>query len=97
MSWEEIKSSSGSYKEVQKVIKTGQWDKCSISTKAARAELSESNGVVLRGKRIFIPPSLQTRVLVLAHEGNHGIVKCKQRLRDKSLVGRHGQRCREIM
>ena len=84
LSWEEIKSSSDSCEVVQKVIealRTGQWDKCSTSIKAVRAELSEGNGVVLRGKRIFIPPSLQTRVLMLAHEGHQGIVKCKQRLK----------------
>ena len=86
MSWEEIKSSSDSCQVVQKIIealRTGQWDKCSTSIKAVRAELNESNGVVLRGKRIFIPQSLQTRVLLLAHEGHQGIVKCKQWLRGK--------------
>jgi len=86
MSWEEIKASSDACEVIQIVkeaIRTGKWDKCSSSIKAVKGELSECDGVILRGKRIFIPPSLQARVLNLAHEGHQGIVKCKQRLRSK--------------
>lgn len=86
MSWEEIKDSSSDCEEVKVIveaIKSGNWDKCPTSVKAVKMELSECEGVVLRGSRIFIPVCLRSKVLALTHEGHQGIVKCKQRLRAK--------------
>ncbi|XP_048584822.1 uncharacterized protein K02A2.6-like [Nematostella vectensis] len=86
MSWEEIKTSSDncdSVENMKEALKTGKWDKCAASVKSVRGELSECDGVILRGNRIFIPSDLRDRVLKLAHEGHQGIVKCKQRLRSK--------------
>ena len=86
MSWQEIKCSSdvcGVVQIIKKAIRTGKWDRCSPSVKSLRDELSECEGVILRGNRIFIPPELQRRVLELVHEGHQGIVKCKQLLRGK--------------
>jgi len=51
--------------------------------RSLRNEMSSCNGVVLRGKRIFVPQSLRSRALSLAHEGHLGIVKTKSRLRLK--------------
>ena len=39
--------------------------------------------LVLRGCRIVVPKKLRHRTLRLAHEGHLGIVKTKQRLREK--------------
>ncbi len=46
-------------------------------------ELSVVGKVILRGTRIVMPPSLRSNTLTLAHEGHQGIVKTKQRLREK--------------
>ena len=41
------------------------------------------DGMVLRGSKILVPHSLQSRVLAIAHEGHQGIVKTKALLRTK--------------
>ncbi|XP_064475478.1 uncharacterized protein K02A2.6-like [Ornithodoros turicata] len=46
-----------------------------------RTELSEVDGLLLRGDRIVVPPALVSRVIGLAHEAHPGIVRTKQRLR----------------
>ena len=46
-------------------------------------EVSECDGVLLRGNRIIVPVSLRKHVVRLAHEGHQGIVKTKQHLRSK--------------
>ena len=84
--WQEIKScldNSSIVQEMKKALRIGRWEKCSASIKSVRSELSECNGVILRGKCIFISKNLQDRILKLADEGHHGIVKSKQRLRSK--------------
>ena len=47
-----------------------------------RDELSELNGVVLRGERIAIPPSMRKEMLEKIHQGHKGIEKSKRRARD---------------
>ena len=47
-----------------------------------RDELSELNGVVLRGERIVIPPSMRKEMLERIHQGLMGIEKSKRRPRD---------------
>ena len=44
-------------------------------------ELPVQQGLLLRGTRICVPVSLQTRVIELAHEGHQGAVRTKQLLR----------------
>lgn len=44
-----------------------------------RAELSVCDGLLLRGNRIVIPPSLQKDVLERIHHGHLGITKCRER------------------
>ena len=43
--------------------------------------VDNKNGVVLRGTRIIIPTTLQTRIVQLAHAGNQGLAKTKNLLR----------------
>ena len=48
----------------------------------SRSELAVSDGVIYKGMRIVIPPSLRKQMLTLIHESHLGIVKCKQRARE---------------
>ena len=59
------------------------WEKGPRSFMMVRNELTFIGQVILRGTRIVIPKVLRSRVLELAHEGHHGIVKMKERLRSK--------------
>ena len=47
-------------------------------------------GISLRGDRIVVPTSFQTRVSKLAHESHVGIVRIKQLYYGQSSFGRHG-------
>lgn len=47
-----------------------------------RNELSVQNDCVFRGSRLVVPVSLRRILVNLAHEGNQGIVRTKQRLRE---------------
>ena len=44
-------------------------------------ELSVYNGILMRGARIIIPPSLRQDVLEKLHSGHQGITKCRLRVR----------------
>ncbi|XP_028418333.1 uncharacterized protein K02A2.6-like [Dendronephthya gigantea] len=50
-----------------------------------KTDLATANAgnTLLRGTRIVIPQSLQSRVIRLAHEGHQGIIKTKKLLREK--------------
>ena len=45
-------------------------------------ELPALDGVIYRGTRIIVPPSMRPAMLELIHGTNAGIVKCKQRARE---------------
>ena len=70
-------------KLVKQALWDGRWDKCLPIYKAVSAELSQCDGVILRGNRLVIPTSLRMAVVRLAHEGHLGLTKTKQRLRSK--------------
>ena len=44
-----------------------------------REELSEANGIILKGEKIVIPNALRKAMLAKIHTSHLGIVKCKQR------------------
>ena len=48
-----------------------------------RRELMYKNGVVLRGERMILPPSLRERAVKLAHATHLGMTKTKQYVRSK--------------
>ena len=50
-----------------------------------RTELTVTQGreLLLRGKRLVVPASLQQKVVGIAHEGHQGMVKTKALLREK--------------
>lgn len=47
---------------------------------AIRGELSEWNGLLVKGERLTIPHSMQKEVLQKIHEGHLGINKCRERV-----------------
>ena len=77
-----------SLKDLIEIIKPG-WPETkacvSNSTRMywhVRDELSELNGIILRGQRILIPTSMRKEMLERIHQGHMGIEKSKPRARD---------------
>jgi len=89
LSLDQIKQESGVdpvINEVRTSLQTGVWKKDEsilLPYRAARSELSDIDGILLKATKIVIPASLQKQVLNLAHEGHPGIVEMKSRLRSK--------------
>lgn len=48
----------------------------------SRDQLSVMDGVIFKGLRIVIPPSLRSQMLKLIHTSHLGMIKCKQRARE---------------
>ena len=48
----------------------------------SRDELAVLDGVIYRGMKIVVPPSMRPAMLALIHGTHLGIVKCKQRVRE---------------
>lgn len=69
---------------VTTAIETGQWSNPLIQDfKKVKDELSNCNGVILRGNRIVLPDMLKSAAVDLAHGGHQGIVKTKSLIREK--------------
>jgi hypothetical protein len=91
LSSEELENETGKDKEchmIKEALKTGHWHKLQENTRKAFEKIADEisiapGGLILRGGRIFVPSSLQDRVIELAHEGHQGIVRTKQLLRSK--------------
>lgn len=49
---------------------------------AHRDELSVNDGLIMKGERIVIPPSMRSEMLKNIHIGHMGIEKCRKRARD---------------
>ncbi|KAK0146758.1 hypothetical protein N1851_013875 [Merluccius polli] len=85
---DEMKMATASDANLQSVIKfihTGWPEHISrvpVSIRAyvqVKAELSEHNGLVLRGCRIVVPQSMREEILQKIHQGHQGLVKCRER------------------
>jgi hypothetical protein len=86
----EIERASESDREleiVRQCIKTGRWDTAVDEIRRhyqpIQLELSCLGKLILRGTRIVMPLSMRQDTIKLAHEGHQGIVRTKQRLREK--------------
>ena len=77
-----------SLREHKETIKSG-WPETKLQTPAiirvywnARDELSELDGIILKGDTILVPPSMRKEMLDGIHQGHMGIEKSKRRARD---------------
>ena len=87
MSSEEIAKASRDDEELKSVrhaIKSNDWSLVKDqSYQKVKNDLTVVDKIVMRYNRIVIPQNLRKKALDLAHEGHLGIVKTKQRIRDK--------------
>lgn len=61
-----------------------KWTEEAAPFKPFQTELCFQGNILLRGTRMYMPASLQTRAMELAHEGHPGMSQMKRRLRAKS-------------
>ena len=88
MTLQQIKDESKNDKEIsalRNALLTGKWhDNPTLKPfEKMKNEFLDSDGIVLRGKRILLPKSMRKRALNVVHEGHLGIEKCKNLLRAK--------------
>lgn len=83
LSIDEIKEAGESDPELLEVVKVldGTQNLVNNKWKHFKDELSFAQGLLWRGRRIYVPEKLRKKALTLAHEAHQGIVRCKQRLR----------------
>lgn len=89
---DELKSSSRENPTIVKLhdlISSGdEWPKRDLSTEIEkyykiRSELCTYDALVHRGNRIIVPTMMRRRILMIAHETHHGIVRTKKFLRQR--------------
>ena len=89
ISMQEIVSASDKDKLIQCVIsniRSGNWNKKDSNLRPyylVKSDLSTNGQILLHHGRLVIPEVLRSQTLDLAHEGHQGIVKCKERVREK--------------
>ena len=86
ITWSEIEEESKKDQTIQNVrlaLLSGVWKENLKRYEICKDELSVMNGVLLRGTRFVPPETLRQRILIAGHEGHPGIVRTKQRLRQR--------------
>ena len=85
LSIDEMKEAGESDPELLEVLKVlgGTQSLVGNTWKHFKDELSFAQGLLWRGRRIYVPEKLRKKALPLAHEAHQGIVRCKQRLRQR--------------
>lgn len=73
-----------SLQAVKDGLHQNKWNELAIPFKPFEMELCFKGDILLRGTRMYMPASLQTRAMELAHEGHPGMSLMKRRLRAKS-------------
>ena len=70
---------------MKRALNCGQWpnDKEINLFQKLKDELFTSPGLVLRGSRIVPPECLRANILKSAHQGDEGVVRTKQMVREK--------------
>ena len=84
---EEVKKATEEDSLLQKVkaaVANGRWNDPQLSNLSPfKEELSVISGLILRGHRLVIPSKLRKRTINIAHHSHQGIVKTKQRIRER--------------
>lgn len=81
---QEESEKDASFQAIKKGIYDNKWTDLASPFKPFTTELCFQGNILLRGTRMYIPASLQTRAMELAHEGHPGMSQMKRRLRSKS-------------
>ena len=68
---------------VLSAMRKNSWNRSLKPYYSIRHELTEYNGVILKGHQIVIPKLLQSSILNTAHETHQGVTKTKALLREK--------------
>lgn len=79
-----IREHSAKDELIQQIIESlrqGVWTPQTKLYERLQDELTVANGMLLRGRRIFIPQTLIAGVLNIAHQGHPGICSMKRRIR----------------
>lgn len=71
------------FKMLKKGLQSGCWEDSVKKWRNLSAEFCMAKGVILRGKRMYIPEGLRGRILRAAHEGHPGHDKLLHRLRER--------------
>ncbi|KAF0290288.1 uncharacterized protein FJT64_011502 [Amphibalanus amphitrite] len=69
----------------------------SSAVQRVRDELSVHGQLLLRGDRLVVPAALRERVLTNAHAGHQGVVRTKQRLRERFWWPRLDRQVRDLL
>ncbi|XP_067949847.1 uncharacterized protein [Watersipora subatra] len=75
MSFDEVKKASidcSEMKLVRDALLDGRWSTCLPAYRSVYTELSDVEGVVMRGNNIVMPVVLRAKAVELAHEGHQG-------------------------
>lgn len=87
MTMDEVREATLRDRKLQRVMSavcTGHWHDPLISQYFTfKDEISMYDGILLRGHRLIIPESLQTKVVHIAHQSHQGVVKTKQHIRER--------------
>ena len=81
----------------------GQWprrkevDPAATGFYQVRGELSQHGQLLFRGERLVVPEALRERVLRNAHEGHQGVMRTKQRLRERFWWPRLDAQVRDLL
>ena len=68
-------------RELATAILENKWRKNSVFWKY-RNELVMEDGLIVKGRRMFIPKAIRKDILAKLHEGHLGIVKCRRRAQE---------------
>ena len=71
-------------KTIKECLDTGDRSAAPAPFADLKEEICQKHGIILRNSRIVIPYAPHPRILQLAHEGNQGITKFKQHLRQRT-------------
>jgi hypothetical protein len=82
----EATQQDGTIQAALTALRGAEWDLHNSELRSmhgVKQELTEANGVLLRGERIVVPTSLRQAVLQLAHKGHQGEKRTAARLQVK--------------